>query len=334
MITAQCLGRIGFLLSLCALSQAPLQAQTAEAKREAKNALKASFRAFANAYNKELSAKPRLLANLQDKRINESSGLAYSLRNKEVLWTHNDSGDGPFLFAIDKKGRTLARCRVADAKNVDWEDIATGIGANGKPCIYILDAGDNNKNRSDVTLYRVEEPLIDSSKTMQELPVSGAEAFPFRYPDGSHDCETLLVHPKTGETLLVTKEGDGRSGVYAFPLPLRSDEKTTLKKAGEIVFKNAYLSGNSLLAQGERMATGGSVSMDGTRIVIRTYTRAFEWSVKPGQTLAEALRGERRVLRIPLTIQGESICYSPDGKSLFTTSEKTPTPLYETPVKR
>lgn len=325
--------RIGLLLASLLLSSLPANAQTSEAKKEVKGVLKASFRAFANAYNQKLTAQPRLLTNLQDRRINESSGLAYSTYSRDVLWTHNDSGDDAFLFAIDRKGRTFARYKVLGAKNIDWEDIATGQGVNGKPALYILDGGDNNKRREDTTLYRVDEPLVDTSKTMQERTVPAFEAFPFRYPDRHHDCETILIHPKTGETLIVTKEEDGRSGVYAFPNPLHPNEKVTLKKVGEIVFSNVYLRGDTVFAKGERMATGGSVSFDGTRVIIRTYTRAFEWTVKPGQSLAEALKGESRVQRIPLTIQGESICYSPDGKSLFTTSERLPTPLYETPIK-
>src|SRR5690242_7135831 len=43
----------------------------------------------------------RFLGNLTDQRINESSGIARGDVTKGILWTHNDSGDGPFLFAIN-----------------------------------------------------------------------------------------------------------------------------------------------------------------------------------------------------------------------------------------
>ena len=39
-----------------------------------------------------------------------------------------------------------------------------------------------------------------------------------------------------------------------------------------------------------------------------------------------------REIGMPLRIQGESICYGPDGKTLYLTSEKLPTPLWEVPV--
>jgi hypothetical protein len=36
---------------------------------------------------------------------------------------------------------------------------------------------------------------------------------------------------------------------------------------------------------------------------------------------------------MPLRRQGESICYGPDGRSLYLTSEKLPTPLIEIPAR-
>ncbi|HJW60574.1 MAG TPA: hypothetical protein VJ931_13170, partial [Actinomycetota bacterium] len=45
---------------------------------------------------------------LEDQRIYESSGLALSRRHRAVLWTHNDSGGGPALYAVGADGRTLA----------------------------------------------------------------------------------------------------------------------------------------------------------------------------------------------------------------------------------
>src|SRR5207248_3297632 len=112
----------------------------AEAQQSAHRAAQEAIQAF----RKPNAAPPRLLAKLADARITESSGLAASRTTPGVLWTHNDSGDGPYLFAIDRKGNTLARYRVPKADNVDWEDIAIATGADGKPILYIGDIGDNH----------------------------------------------------------------------------------------------------------------------------------------------------------------------------------------------
>src|SRR4029453_5639370 len=53
-------------------------------------------------------------------RIQESSGLALSRRHPEVLWTHNDSGDRPRLYAVGADGRTLATRALAGVQARDW----------------------------------------------------------------------------------------------------------------------------------------------------------------------------------------------------------------------
>jgi hypothetical protein len=89
-----------------------------------------------------------------DPRIGESSGVAASRRSPGVLWTHNDSGDRPYLFATDTSGAALGTFSVTGARNVDWEDIALGRCA-GATCLYLADTGDNNERRSSVALYRL-----------------------------------------------------------------------------------------------------------------------------------------------------------------------------------
>ena len=43
--------------------------------------------------------------------LQESSGLAISRTQPGVLWSHNDSGDGPTLYAIDMSGKLLAQIK-------------------------------------------------------------------------------------------------------------------------------------------------------------------------------------------------------------------------------
>jgi hypothetical protein len=274
--------------------------------------------------------KSRLLGNLTDPRITESSGIAASRRADGVFWTHNDSGDGPYLFAIDRKGRTLARYTVPEATNVDWEDIALGPGPDGKPAIFIGDIGDNNSIRKECVVYRVPEPLVDTTKTMQERTTEVPDRFTYHYPDGPHDCETLMVHPKTHEIFVVTKDWSqaGVSGVYTFPIPLRPNDTVTLKRIGTMTFSTRMLTGTSY-AQFEGMATGGDISPDGRRLVVRTYMLADEWDIKPGQSVADAIKSKPRETLLPLSKQGEGICYRLDGKAWLTTSEGANSPLFE-----
>ena len=74
------------------------------------------------------SATPLQIATLEDRSIRESSGVVASRKNPGLFWTHNDSGDGPFVYAFDRAGRGRGTFRVEGAKALDWEDIAAGAG--------------------------------------------------------------------------------------------------------------------------------------------------------------------------------------------------------------
>jgi hypothetical protein len=61
---------------------------------------------------------------VQTDEASELSGLAASRSRPRVLWTHNDSGDRPRVFALRPDGSLLADLGVPGAEAVDWEDIA------------------------------------------------------------------------------------------------------------------------------------------------------------------------------------------------------------------
>jgi hypothetical protein len=78
-----------------------------------------------------------------------------------------------------------------------------------------------------------------------------------------------------------------------------------------------------------RLTTAGDISPDGTRIVVRTYTEAYEW-IRPQNTSWTAVwKSKPRSWELPTSQQGEAICYGLDGNSLFVTSEKLPAPLWK-----
>jgi hypothetical protein len=270
------------------------------------------------------------LAVLADPDITESSGLAASIQQPGILWTHNDSGEGldagegARLYATDRAGRALASLAVPGAINRDWEDLALGPGADGTTAsaLYIADTGDNGASRDDAALYRVPEPTVDPTRTGRRGESAPAERFPLVYPDGAPDVETLLVHPTTGEVLLLAKDGSGGSALYRAPGPLVADQPVALERLGTIEI-------DGLIAP-SRLATGGTVAPDGARVVIRTYVAAHEWDIAPGATLAATLLdGASRRVVLPIMAQGEAIAYAATGGALLVTSEGSPAPLYE-----
>lgn len=102
------------------------------------------------------------VAQINEERLAESSGLAAGWKNPDVLWTHNDSGDSARLFALSTAPSAdsdaspiLTELTLEGAENVDWEDMAIGPCAadSDTACIYVADFGDNLKQRDEVVIY-------------------------------------------------------------------------------------------------------------------------------------------------------------------------------------
>lgn len=256
---------------------------------------------------------------LADPAIDESSGLAASPTMPGVFWTLNDSGDGPALYATDEDGAALGRWLVTGAENRDWEDLAAGSDADGVPVLWIADTGDNGGDRADAALYSVPEPPVDRANPADGWPTLPATRFPIAFPDGPRDVEALLVHPLTGEIVLVAK-GWGAADIYR--VDPRPGEVAIAEWVG-----NVEAPGWGPLAR----ATGGAVSPDGTRLALRSYGGLAEWTVAPGQGLAEALKGKPRAVPVPFMWQAEAVSYGPDGRTLYLTAEGSPGPLVALP---
>lgn len=264
---------------------------------------------------------PTQLSILKDKSVKESSGIAASRTVPGVYWTHNDSGDGPYIYAFDMRGNSRGVWRVTGATATDWEDIAAGPGPKpGVSYLYIGDIGDNESKRPEIVVYRVPEPDLKTGARAKSKATSPAQAesFHFRYPDGSHDAEALLVHPQTGNLYVVTKILFGNPGIYEAKAPLPAGGTSTLNLIGT-------LSVPSLLGG---IITGGAISPDGRRVVFCDYMQGYEAVLENASAAFDAI-WKRPLVSITLgkRAQGESITYRLDSKALLMTSEGSPMPL-------
>jgi hypothetical protein len=246
-------------------------------------------------------SRPEQIGTLEGDDLKELSGLAASRTHPGVFWAHNDSGDTPRVFAVDRTGARRATVAVEVPQAIDWEDIAIA-----DKTIYVGDIGDNAKSRPSIVVYRFTEPAL----TATTVP---AATFVLHYPDGAHDAETLMVDPVGRQLVIVTKVFDGRSGVYTTPLA----SPGTLTKI-------ATLSLGAL-----QLATAGDISANGDAVVVRTYQRVFMWQRRDSEPLAETFARSPCSTLAPLERQGEALALLPNGAGYVTSSEGVGAPIHE-----
>ncbi|HET9363012.1 MAG TPA: hypothetical protein VFO58_24855, partial [Vicinamibacterales bacterium] len=210
--------------------------------------------------------------------LNESSGLAISRSQPGVLWSHNDSGDAPTVYAIDQSGRLLATVPLAGADARDWEDMSSGpcpaslAAAASERCLYLADIGDNDRARTSVTVYVVVEPILD--RTVVKQPAAKAQSFRYRYPAGPDDSEAIAVLPD-GDVTIVTK---GRTGMIEFFRLSRESVARAITSGEVLTAESAGNTGITPDARIGRTVTGAAVSPSGRTLAVRTYNEVFFFS--------------------------------------------------------
>jgi hypothetical protein len=260
---------------------------------------------------------PTKITTIKAESLTDSSGLVASRTSPGAYWTHNDSGDGPFIYAFNTGGESLGVFRVAGANARDWEDISIGPGPQpNRTYLYIGDIGDNNEARPDIVVYRVPEPDLknttkDSSKA-RPLTTEPAQAIRLKYPDGKHDAEALLVHPTTGNIYIMTKVAFANPTVYEAAAPLTTGNTITMKRIGEVHIPSLF--GGAI--------TGGSVSPDGRRVALCDYFQGYELVLPASSKNFDDIWKEKMTgFDLGKRKQGESIAYRLDGNALLATSE-------------
>jgi hypothetical protein len=145
-----------------------------------------------------------------------------------------------------------------------------------------------------VWIYRFPEP-----KQLRDATVTATQ-YDVKYAEGARDAEALMVHPKTGRVYIASKKQDGGGALFAGPERLSTSGTNVFRKVAPI----------------DVWVTDGAFSPDGTRLVMRSYfgARMYRWqNGKPKDDIGS--------VGVPIQQQGESVTFTPDGRTLMYGSE-------------
>jgi hypothetical protein len=258
-----------------------------------------------------------LVGRLEAKAVSESSGIVASRKHPGVFWTHNDSGNSPEIFAVDKSGKLLARYTV-DEENIDWEDIA--IDDEGH--LYIGDIGNNNEARKHAFVYRLDEPdpaRGDPGGRGEKLKPTAT--WKLKYPggrDGRFDAESLFVWKGRGYVIskLLTLR---YATIYGFDLDPQRQASSKKKKDDDDGDPRETLTLEPVAEIPIRYpVTGADISVDGSRLAVVTvggpYVLRIDGDVK------NAARSKPAYFPY-INPKEEAICFT-DGGVLLTTEDR------------
>ncbi len=257
---------------------------------------------------------------IENPKLYELSGLAPSLINAGKYWGHNDSMNSPHLYLLGADGKDYGQIHIDGALNLDWEAIQTAKCNFADACIYIGDIGDNLGFRDSIRIEIIIEPKqgAKSAKISQTLI--------FKYPDGKHNAESLLI-TKDGKNLYLIEKLDWENrkkdiNVYGAPIPVSKEKYINIKLSQQAKIKN----------NAPKFGIGSitDATLSNNTIYFRDYRNIFQINGFKGQN--ENLKPI--LLNAPKIKQSEALTLTPDGAHLLSGSEGKNSKLILIPIKK
>ena len=281
------------------------------------NGLLATLLLFATPLAAEPPAamKAQTVGHLGEPRLRETSGLAASRRHAGRYWIHNDSGDGPFVYAIDAQGKLAGIVQVDGVMSIDWEDIAS-FEHDGKAYLLIGDIGDNLGMRPQYELIAIEEPELPADGSVLHVPA--AWEVRFRYPDDtSHDTESLAVDAASMSAYVVPKFSEPLTA-YRVPLKTENDDIVSAQRWTSF----AAPDGVDPHAAPKFRATAFDIAADGRHAALLGYRSAWIYTRQDKESWEAAFaRAPQRVSMAPPLRQPEALGFDQDSRSIVVTGE-------------
>ena len=247
-------------------------------------------------------AKGEKLVEVEDKKMQELSGIAASANNPGMLWTINDSGNSNEVLLVDQKLKIKLICKLKGITNRDWEDITVGPGPEeGKNYVYVGDIGDNMALFQYKYVYRFEEPTPGKDESIE---ITNFDRITFQLPDKKKDTESLMIDPKTKNLYTISKR-ENPVHVYEIPYPYSTKDTVTARSIAAIPFTQIV---------------AADFSPDGKELLMKNYENVYYWVIG-NNDLKQVLNEKPFILNYTQEPQGESITFARDGSGFFTISE-------------
>jgi hypothetical protein len=271
------------------------------------------------------------IGNLQNRTIDEASGLAQSNVREDRLWTLNDSGSAPVIYAFAEDGSNLGAVRLRGARNVDWEDLAS-FEFDGRSWLLVADVGDNLGRRESVTLYIVEEPHALTDEVIPERQIR------FVYPDGPKDVEAVAVDAENQLAYVLSKRTIP-PGLYSVPLRPGSDSVDDVVTATylgtvESIPRPTQEDLDRALAEKSWhwQPTAMDFSADGSKAIILTYRALYLYGRQSDESWYDALQRTPATFALGNIKEAEASSFGDAG--IFLTVEARNAALYRIDIAR
>lgn len=242
------------------------------------------------------------------KKLKEVSGITY-FPETNLLYTLEDSGNANAIYALNSHGKIDKKVTIANATNVDWEDITKDKKGN----IYIGDFGNNDNERRDLCIYKVAKSQLNKENVVSEYKISFSypeqTEFPPKKKELFYDVEGFFEYQNYFYlfTKNRSKNFDGTSFIYKI---LNKSGTQKAVKIGEFKTCDNY---------NHCVITSASISPDGKKVVVLSHDKIVLFKNFKGDLFH---KGSQKEIKLNHFSQKEAIVFK-DNNTLLIADEKT-----------
>lgn len=206
--------------------------------------------------------------------------------------------------------------------DVDPEDLA--LGSDG--ALWVADIGAGTGSTNERTWITFEQATIGQSP---------ATAFRALYPSGDKFDAEAMILDKDDSPIVIARNA-GKTGVYVPNKKLIPGVRSglpTMKKVGDFTPLATGTASSLAAPVANAIVTGAAKSPDGSKVVIRTFSDAYEYKIGADGDIVKAITtGTPVVTPLPNETNGRAISYTTDNNSFLTlTASAKPKLLSYTP---
>jgi len=242
------------------------------------------------------------------KKLKEVSGITYFPSNN-LVYTLEDSGNKNVIYALNSEGKLDKTITITNVTNVDWEDITKDKNDN----IYIGDFGNNDNERRDLCIYKVNKKELNKDLAVAEYKVSFSypeqTEFPPKKKELFYDVEGFFEHENYFYLFTKNRSKNFDGTAFIYKIPNASGTQKAIK-IGE--FKTCDNYNHCVL-------TSATISPDGKKVVLLSHDKIVLFKDFKGDLFH---KGTQTEIKLNHFSQKEAVVFK-DNNTLLIADEKT-----------
>ena len=240
--------------------------------------------------------------------LKEISGTIY-IPETDLVWSIQDSGNENIIYGLNSKYEIEKSITIENTENIDWEDITKDQIGN----IYIGDFGNNDNDRKDLCIYKIDKNALDKQTAIPSYKVSfyyrEQTEFPPKKKNLIYDVEGFFEF-KNNFYLFTknrSKNMDGSANLYKIPNIAGTHEAQLMGKLETCSdYQNCAI-------------TSVAISPDQKTVVVLSHSKIWTYSNFENDDFLNGIKSE---INLNHFSQKEAVCFK-DNKTLLIADEKS-----------